>query len=114
MGNVRASQASSVLVVSLRSDEGELEGTAAVGSSERLAGGHRVNLCRPLLARMRPPTGGDEGHRENAPSGLMWFVFIPQVQLSSLNSNTTSRKKGSPAPSALLSWRWMKLKPGRL
>uniref|UniRef100_A0A452VCS9 Axin interactor, dorsalization associated n=1 Tax=Ursus maritimus TaxID=29073 RepID=A0A452VCS9_URSMA len=35
------------------------------------------------------------------------------VQLSSLNSNTTSLRKGSPAPSALLSWRWMKLKPGR-
>ncbi|KAM5137100.1 axin interactor, dorsalization-associated protein-like [Callospermophilus lateralis] len=36
------------------------------------------------------------------------------VQLSSLNSNTTSLKKGLPAPSVLLSWRWMRLNLGQL
>ncbi|XP_070330585.1 axin interactor, dorsalization-associated protein isoform X2 [Odocoileus virginianus] len=36
------------------------------------------------------------------------------VQLFFLNSNTTSLKKGLPAPSVLLSWRWTKLNLGQL
>uniref|UniRef100_A0A7M4E372 Axin interactor, dorsalization associated n=1 Tax=Crocodylus porosus TaxID=8502 RepID=A0A7M4E372_CROPO len=60
-------------------------------------------------------------HVEKLTKGQQWYLAVSKswggqvhVQLFSLNSNTISLRKGLPAPSALLSWRWMKLNMERL
>lgn len=44
----------------------------------------------------------------------MICLHIFQEQLSSLNSNTTSLKRSSPARNVTLSWRWTRSNPDRL